>query len=332
MRILLTHTPEARERYYGDEALADLRKLGEVILNSSNEPLGTGALLELARNCDVIVSDRQTPGDSALFAAATDLVAFLRCAMDIRSIDVSAASRAGILITRATAGFVDSVAELAIGFMVDLARGVSRSAAAYTAGRMPEIRMGRQLAGSIVGVIGYGAIGRRVGSLAHAFGMEVLAADPYERFIPDYVGHVALAELLQRANFVICLAPATAETHHMMNRATFSMMRRGSYFINLARGELVDEGALAAALDNGHLAGAAIDVGSAPDQMPSLLLAQRSNVVATPHIGGLTPEAVQHQAYDTVRQVTALCEGRMPEGAVNAAAAHRLARLGIPVP
>jgi D-3-phosphoglycerate dehydrogenase len=89
----------------------------------------------------------------------------------------------------------------------------------------------------------------------------------------------------------------------------------------------VDEAALAAALDSGQVAAAAMDVGSAPDQWPAPGLARRPEVVATPHIGGLTPEAAEHQAMDTVRQVAALAEGRLPEGALNAEAAHRLCGL-----
>ena len=101
-------------------------------------------------------------------------------------------------------------------------------------------------------------------------------------------------------------------------------MKPGARFINLSRGELVDEAALIAALDSKHVSGAAMDVGSAPDQRPNPLLASRADVVATPHIGGMTPEAMEHQAMDTVRQIAALARGEMPEGAVNADAAFRL--------
>lgn len=113
----------------------------------------------------------------------------------------------------------------------------------------------------------------------------------------------------------------------MMDAAAFAAMAHDAYFINLSRGELVDEAALVAALDSGHLAGAAIDVGMAPDQMPSPSIAAHPKIVATPHIGGLTPEAVSHQAFDTVRQVKALSRGEMPDLAVNADSAMRLARL-----
>jgi D-3-phosphoglycerate dehydrogenase len=111
-----------------------------------------------------------------------------------------------------------------------------------------------------------------------------------------------------------------------MNAAAFARMRPDAYFINLSRGNLVDEAALAHALETGVIAGAALDVGRAPDQMPSPALARRSDVVATPHVGGLTPQAAEHQAFDTVRQVGDIVAGRVPDGAVNPDAATRLRR------
>ena len=104
-------------------------------------------------------------------------------------------------------------------------------------------------------------------------------------------------------------------------------MKPSAFFINLSRGNLVDEAALTQALEERRIAGAAIDVGRAPDQMPSLDLARRRDVIATPHAAGLTPEAIEHQAFDTVRQVAELVAGRIPPGAVNAETASRLARL-----
>lgn len=326
MRILLTHTPDARARYYGDAALAALRRLGDVSLNPTTALLGPEALVEIASGCDVIVSDRQTPAPAILFERSPRLIAFVRCAMDIRNVDVVAASAAGVLVTRTSAGFVDSAAELAVGCMVDLGRGTSAAALAYRAGRAPDIRMGVQLAGATLGIIGCGAIGRRLGAIARSLGMAVLAADPDPDAVPSGIERVELVELLRRSRFVVCLAPATPETRNLMGTAEFAAMPRGAYFVNLSRGELVDEGALLASLDSSHLAGAAVDVGMAPDQMPSPDVAAHPKVIATPHIGGLTAEAVSHQAFDTVRQVAALSRGERPDYAVNADAALRLAR------
>lgn len=154
--------------------------------------------------------------------------------------------------------------------------------------------------------------------------MTVRVTDPAVRVTEDGIDQVAMPDLLAASRFVVCLANATPETAKLMNAAAFAAMPRNSYFINLARGELVDDAALIAALDAGHLAGAALDVGRAPDQMPAPALARRPDVIATPHIGGLTPAAVRHQAFDTVTQVAAIVAGRMPPGAVNPEAATRL--------
>ncbi|MGN4221462.1 NAD(P)-dependent oxidoreductase, partial [Burkholderia gladioli] len=125
---------------------------------------------------------------------------------------------------------------------------------------------------------------------------------------------------------VVCLAPANADTAQLMNAERFAAMKPGAVFVNAARGELVDEAALLAALDGGRLGGCALDVGMAADQMPSARLAAHPLVIATPHVGGLTPGAIEHQSLETVAQVEALLQGRIPAGAVNAAHATRLAR------
>ncbi|NOG73156.1 NAD(P)-dependent oxidoreductase [Roseicella sp. DB1501] len=331
MKVYLTHTPEALANYYGERALAALRRVAEVRLNESGEHPSGRALAEAAAGCEAIISYRQSPGEAATFAHAPDLVAFLRCAVDIRNVDVAAASAAGVLVTHATPGFIPAVAELVLGQMVDLARGIGAASAAYHRGEVPPARMGRQLAGSTLGIIGYGAIGRYLAPLGLALGMRVLVADPKARPEDARIEHHPLERLLAESDIVVCLAVATAETENLLDAAAFARMKRGALFLNPSRGNLVDEAALLAALESGQLGGVAMDVGRAPDQMPTPALARHSKVVATPHIGGLTPQAIEHQAFDTVRQVTALAEGRLPEHAVNAAAATRLARLGMKV-
>ena len=127
--IFLTHIPDMLANYYGARAIAALRQLGEVRLNDTGKVLDAPALAQMARGCAIIVSDRQTPGPAEFFAMAPDLVAFLRVAVDIRNIDVAAASDHGVLVTHATPGFVAAVAEQAIGFMIDCGRNISASAA-----------------------------------------------------------------------------------------------------------------------------------------------------------------------------------------------------------
>jgi D-3-phosphoglycerate dehydrogenase len=130
-------------------------------------------------------------------------------------------------------------------------------------------------------------------------------------------------ELLARADHVVCLAPATPETENLIDAQALSLMKPTAFFINASRGQLVDEPALLHALDSGLLAGAALDVGRAADQMPSPELARHPRVIATPHIGGLTPAATEHQALETVAQTRALLQGQIPPGAVNAEHAVR---------
>jgi len=312
--------------YYGERALSELRKSGEVRLNETGMVLDATALAKAAHGCEIVVSDRQTAAPAAFFQNAPDVAAFLRVAVDIRNIDVEAANKAGVLVTHATPGFAASVSEMAVGMMVDLARSVSRSVLDYHAGGQPEAKMGRQLKGSTLGIIGYGVIGRYLAPLGVALGMKVLIADPVQKADAPALRHVSLDTLLAESDFVVCLAVANVQTENLMNTAAFACMKPSAYFINLSRGNLVDEAALEGALDERKIAGAALDVGRAPDQMPSPRLACRADVIATPHTAGLTPDAVEHQAFDTVRQVADIVAGRVPEGAVNIEKASRFSR------
>jgi D-3-phosphoglycerate dehydrogenase len=162
--------------------------------------------------------------------------------------------------------------------------------------------------------------------------MKVIAHDPLAAVDDEGVEAAPLDRVLAESDVLMPLAVSIPATRHIVSAASLAAMKRGVLLINLSRGELVDEAALAAALDSGHVAGFAMDVGSAPDQRPDPALAARPNVIATPHIGGLTPEAAEHQAMYTVRQVAALARGAMPDGALNAPRAHRLARVGITPP
>jgi D-3-phosphoglycerate dehydrogenase / 2-oxoglutarate reductase len=328
-KIFLTHVPDMLENYYGERALAAMRKLGEVRLNTTGKVLDAKALAEAAKGCEIIVSDRQTPGPADFFSAAPDVCAFLRVAVDIRNIDVEAASQHGVLVTQATPGFMASVSEMAIGMMIDLARGITDSVITYRNGGDAEPRKGVQLHGSTLGIMGYGAISRHLAPIAVALGMKVLVADPYAKVDDSRLHHVPPETLLAESDFVVCLVVANEQTENLMNAANFARMKKSAYFLNLSRGNLVDEAALMAALEQKQIAGAAMDVGRAFDQKPSLNLASRAGVIATPHTAGLTPDAIEHQAFDTVKQVAELVAGRVPPGAVNTAKATRLTRLGI---
>ena len=321
--VFLSHPRNALALYFGERAMAALQGIAGVRFNPGDTELTPEALAALAQDCEVIISYRQTPGDEALFAALPQLLAFVRCAIDIRNIDVPAASRHGVLVTQASAGFTAAVSEWIVGAMLDLSRHISASTALYHAGQPVPARMGRELRGATLGVIGYGQISRYLCDVALALGMCVVVSDPHTPTGRAELAQVGLDELLWQADYVVCLAAATPATENLMNAQAFAAMKPGAYFINAARGNLVDEDALLAALETGTLAGCALDGGRAPDQMPSARLAAHPRVIATPHTGGLTLPAIEHQAMETVAQVAELLQGRVPQGAVNAPQARR---------
>ncbi len=328
MRVLLTHNRDLLKHFYGPKAVEQLKALPiELIMNDSDEPLRGDALVKAAEGCEVVISDRLAAGPREVMSRLADVKTFIRCAVDIRNIDVDAASDANILICRCSSGYADSVGEHAIALMLDLARGITRDAERYHSGEAEHPMVFRkQLAGAHVGVIGYGSIGKRVVELALAFSMKVSVYDPYAKVGHGAVDVVGLDEVLSKPDFVICAAYATPETTRMMNASAFARMRRDAYFINISRGLLVNEEDLEAALISGTIAGAGLDVGDGTDEQPSLRLARLPNVVATPHTAALMPEPSQHQALETVEQVKAILARRLPIHAVNP---HRVAGWGV---
>jgi len=325
--VFVSHPPDKLDTYFGAQATQALAAIAKVRFNEAAGDLALPGLVAAARGCHALIAYRQTAAPEALFRELPDLFAFIRCAVDIRTVDVAAASAHGVLVTQASAGFVAAVAEWAIAVMIDLGRGIRRYAAAARDGRALTPFVGRELRGSTLGVIGLGRIGAQLADLALAFGMRVVATTPQP--FDDRGGRIRklpLMELLANSDFVVCLAPAQPDTERLMNAAAFATMRRGAFFVNASRGELVDDAALLAALDSGHLGGAALDVGRAPDQMPAPEFMRHPRVIATPHIGGLTQPAIEHQALETVAQLARLLDGEMPVGAVNPDHADRWRR------
>jgi D-3-phosphoglycerate dehydrogenase len=323
VRVFVTHNPEDLEAYYG-RALPELESVAEVVRNPIGRDLTTQELIQAAAGCEVIVAHRSTPGERTLFARLPGLVAFLRTAVDISTIDVEAADELGVLVARAGKSFVPSTAELAVGLMIAAARHIGASTADYQAGREPPQRTGAQLAGRTAGIIGYGAIGSYLAPILHALGMSVLVHDPSVTAADERFEDVDLAELLGRSDVVLPLAPALDETANLIGADALAAMKPGALLVNVSRGELVDDDAVAAGLDTGHLGGLAMDVGRAPDQRPRLELARRPGVVATPHLGGLTPENADAQAASSVEQVRAILDHEMPPRSVNPGHADRL--------
>ena len=326
-RIVLTHPRPDRKDKYGDAAVAGLNALGDLRVHDGDDPLTVDQLIGLAAEADVIVLDRMVPGETRLFKALPRLVAVHRAAMDIRNIDVAAASAEGVLVTRAGPGFIPAVTELILGQMIDLGRGMSRDVMEYRSGSVPLQRPGIQLAGRTAGIAGFGNLGKRMAEVLAFLGMRVLVSDPIAN-VPAPFEKVGLDRLAAESDFLLCLVIHSPKTEKMMNAQVFRTMKPTAFFLNHSRGGLVDEDDLKRALDENWIAGAALDVGrSPPDDTPPLVLGRHPKVLATPHQGGMVPESVASQANDTVEQAASVLAGHMPKYAVNPEAATRLARL-----
>jgi D-3-phosphoglycerate dehydrogenase len=315
----LTHTDEELRLYYDLDALGVLAAEGNVRCNALGRRFTPAELAREAAGCAVIISEWGTGADAALFAAVPELVGFVRCGVEHRNVDVAAATAAGVLVVHTPGRYVAPVVELTVAFMVCLARGLMDHAAALRTGHQRSSRFGTELRGKTLGIVGFGDIGRALAGVVAALGMDVCFTDPYVEAAFGAATRLALPELLARADFVSVHAKWTPETEGMFGEPEFRGMKRTAYFINTARGALVDEVALARALREGLIAGAALDVfRNEPEIVGNPLLALH-NVIATPHIGGITPETMRAQAWRTVEIVRDLRAGRIPADSVNGA-------------
>lgn len=322
-RIYLSHPETARTWWYGGAALARLRELGSVALNRADTSPEGSRLVAEAQGCQVIVLDRATTVTAAEMDALPDLLALVRSGVEVRHIDIEAASARGILVTHSRPGYIASTAELVLAHMLNSARDIPDYVMAYRAGSQRAPSHGHELSGSTAGLIGYGRIARHLAAILEVMGMRVLAHDPYTTVEAPAIG-VTLDELLAQSDFVVPILAATAETRHLLDAAAIARMKPGARFVNCSRGDVVDEEALIAALDRGDIAGAGLDVGMGYDQTPSPALARHPRVNGTPHIGNLTVEAAARHPADTVAQTAEILAGRIPFGALNAAEADRL--------
>lgn len=325
-RILLSHPENARSWWYGQAALSALQELGEVVLNHTDVPLAGTELLKAAAGCHVIVLDRATAVSGEIMAALPDLVALVRSGVETRHIDEAAASVSGILVTRTNPGYVASTAELILAHMLNCARSIPDYVMIYREGRIRAPSHGQEMAGSTVGLIGYGRIARHLARILNAMDVCVLSYDPHSSVDPP-ARYVDLETLLENSDFVVPILAATPETRNLLDGSAFSRMKQSAWLINASRGDVIDEAALIRALDDGQIKGAGLDVGWGADQTPSPELAAHPRVYGTPHIGNLTTQAAARHPADTVAQTAAILCGTIPFGAVNPAHARRLLAL-----
>jgi D-3-phosphoglycerate dehydrogenase / 2-oxoglutarate reductase len=281
---------------------------------------GDSPLEDVIAGYDAIVIRSATKLTAELIERAERLKVIGRAGVGIDNVDVAAATRKGIVVANAPESTVISAAEHTVGLLVALARNIPQAHAALKQGRWERTRWGGvELADKTLGVLGFGRIGRQVARRALGLGMRVVAYDPFvvpERFRELGADHVqSPEEVFAAADFLTLHLPLTDETRGFVDDAAIARMRPGVRIVNAARGELVDEAALAAAVRSGRVAGAALDVFSAEPYSGELL--ELDGVVVTPHLAASTDEAQDRAGLIVAEQVVAALDGGLVTNAIN---------------
>ncbi len=303
----------------GDLSWDDLRALGSCEIHDRT---GTPALMERASRGEILLTNK-TVLDRATSEALPQLKYVGILATGTNVVDLQAARQRGILVTNVPAYSTASVAQATMALLLELTNAAGHHAQTVRAGRwsqqadfsywdQPLI----ELAGLTLGIIGFGRIGRAVADLGHAFGMSVLVSTPRQKPGPEFIRYVELETLFRQSDVVSLHCPLTTDTRHLINSQSLSWMKPTALLLNLSRGLLVDEVALAEALNAGRIAGAGLDVLSTepPDAQNPLLRA--ANCIVTPHCAWATRAARQRLMGATVDNVRAFLDGR-PQNVVN---------------
>jgi D-3-phosphoglycerate dehydrogenase len=310
-RILVTPTSYGKNQ---PELRTQLEaQVGEVIYNTTGRPLTSDELTALIPCIDGYIAGLDTI-DRRVINAADCLRVIARYGVGVDSVDLEAAREKGIVVTNTPGANSGSVAELAIGLLLALARNMVSAALATKSGSWPRLA-GLSLEGKTIGLIGLGAVGRQVARRLAGFDCHILAYDP---LVPESratglgVRMLPMEEVIAQADFLSLHCPLNDQTRALVNAELIKKMKTGAFLINTARGELVDEVALLQALKNGKLKGAALDVFvNQPPAADNALLAL-PQVIATPHMGAHTDGATNAMGWRALEDCLAVLRGEKP--------------------
>jgi glyoxylate reductase len=301
-------------RWIPDEAVKLLAEAGEVVVSPADRPLTKDELHEFAAGASAVVGMLHDRLDGALAdAAGPGLKVVANVAVGYDNVDVPALAERGVVVTNTPGVLTDATADLAFGLLLAITRRLgegerllrSRTPWSFHLGFL----LGSGLQGKTLGIVGLGEIGRAVAKRAEAFGMSIVYTGRSKQ--DTDAEFVSLEELLARSDVVSLHCPLTPETRHLIDAAALRAMKPGAYLVNTTRGPVVDEPALADALEAGEIAGAALDVFEhEPDVEPRLL--GRDDVVLSPHLGSATVETRTAMAVLAARNVAAVLAGRPP--------------------
>ena len=290
----------------------------EVVYSPFRRPLTSSELAAMLRGIDGCIAglDRF---DREAIASADRLKVIARYGVGVDNVDLAAAAERGIVVTNTPGSNAAAVAELAVALMLNLARGICAADRATHSGEWPRFA-GIGLRGKTAGLVGFGAVGKEAAIRLQAFGCTILAFDPFvspaaveeHGAVPSSLGH-----LLETSDFVSLHTPLTSATAGMVDRNFLGSMKRSAFLVNTARGELVEESALACALENNQIAGAALDCLHEEPPDPGHPLLKSPRVVITPHMGAHTDEAASAMGWMSLMDCLAVLKGEKtrPSGA-----------------
>ncbi len=287
--------------------------VGEVIYNPTGKPLTSAQVAELLPGIDGYIAGLDGIDAHAL-KAADRLKVIARYGVGVDSVDLATAKAKGIVVTNTPGANSVSVAELALGLMLALARQIPDAVEAVHQGKWPRYA-GLSLEGKTIGILGLGAIGKQLAKRLGAFDCRLMAYDPFGDANAAKELHVELTglnEVLTASDFVSLHLPLLPETRCMVNDAFLAKMKQGSFLINTSRGEVMDEDALLRALQSGHLRGVGLDAFTVEPPDPKNPLLQLPRVIATPHLGAQTDGATSNMGWIAMRDCLAVLRGDEP--------------------
>ena len=296
-----------------------LRRAGHDVIDRKG--IKVPELLEVIADCDALIVRSGTKVTEEVVRAGKRLAVIGRAGVGVDNVDVTAATRQGVIVMNTPEGNTISTAELTMAMILALSRNIPQAQASLARGEWDRKSFkGTELNGKTLGVIGVGRIGRAVARRAAGFGMKVVGYDPF--IVADAVGKgldfemIDLDELIRTSDYITVHTPLSEETRGMIGADEMARMKDGVRLINCARGGIIEENTLRAALESGKVAGCALDVYSSEPPAGNPLVGMK-NVVCTPHLGALTEEAQQNVAEQVAAQVCEVLEGKPARNAVN---------------
>jgi D-3-phosphoglycerate dehydrogenase / 2-oxoglutarate reductase len=311
-RLLVTPTSYGKN----DPRLkSDLEEqVGEVIYNPTGKPLSSAEVRQWLPGIDGYIAGLDTI-DRAALQAADRLKVIARYGVGVDGVDLQTAREMNIVVTNTPGANSVSVAELTLGLILAMARQIPQGVAATRQGQFPRLT-GLALEGKTVGILGLGSIGKQLARRLGSFDCRILAFDPYphgEFAARHKVELASQTRVLAEADFLSLQMPLLPETRGLVNQEFLAMMKPGSFLVNTARGELIDEDALLMALKSGHLRGAALDVFTQEPPDPGHPLLALPQVIATPHLGSQTDGATNMMGWMAFNDCLAVLRGEAPQ-------------------